>query len=489
MLVGAGDNGADGLLAGVRLRARGVAVDALLVGSRWYEPGLGALVAAGGRCIDATTSEGRARAGRVLGSADLVLDAVVGLRGRPGLSELVVDLLAQVGARTPVVAVDLPSGVDPESGETPAVHVRADVTVALGVVKPCLFLPPAAYAVGQLEVVDVGLGRFLPGEPVVRRLTTVSAGRLWPAPRLTDHKYTRGVLGMVAGSVTYPGAAVMACLGAVHAGVGIVKYVGPAEAAAQIIAARPEVEPRGGRVGAWVIGPGVFDDPAQDAAIEGVLDAGLPHVVDAGGLEACVRARAAGRRATPGDRVLLTPHAGELARLLALVGREVSREQVEAQPWRHAQLLARSIDATVLIKGPTTLVVPPSGPTYSQADGPAWLAAAGSGDVLAGIAGALIAAGLDAALVGALAAHVHGRAGHRASAGGPAAAADVAAAVPAVIAELLATRNPDPGATGRGRRGSGGGQETDALGQAPHVGAGTGPVAVEEFADHLADQR
>lgn len=207
---------------------------------------------------------------------------------------------------------------------------------------------------------------------------------------------------------------------------------------AQVIAARPEVEPRGGRVGAWMIGPGVADDPVQDTAIEDVLDSGLPHVVDAGALEACVRARIAGRRATPGDLVLLTPHAGELARLLGVIGHEVTRTQVEARPWHYTSLLARHIDATVLVKGPTTLVVSPGGATYSQADGPAWLAAAGSGDVLAGIAGTLMASGLDAVLVGALAAHVHGVAGYRASAGGPAAAADVADALPAVIAHLLA---------------------------------------------------
>jgi ADP-dependent NAD(P)H-hydrate dehydratase / NAD(P)H-hydrate epimerase len=164
-------------------------------------------------------------------------------------------------------------------------------------------------------------------------------------------------------------------------------------------------------------------------------------VWQAGALAACVRARAAGRRATPAERVLLTPHAGELARMLGLVGHPTSREQVEAAPWRSAHLLAERIEATVLLKGAVTLVVPPHGPTYSQADGTPWLASAGTGDVLSGIAGALLAAGLPAPLAGALAALVHGRAGRAAAGahgqtGGPLTAADVAHAVPDVVANL-----------------------------------------------------
>lgn len=149
------------------------------------------------------------------------------------------------------------------------------------------------------------------------------------------HKYTRGVLGVVAGSDTYPGAAVLAVAGAIRAGVGIVRYVGPRHVTTQVLTARPEAVPGVGRVQAWLLGSGVEDDPVQDQAIETALNSGLPCVVDAGALDACVRSRAAGSRAAPADSVLLTPHAGELARMLVMLGHSVSREDVESRPWKH----------------------------------------------------------------------------------------------------------------------------------------------------------
>ena len=251
LLVGQGDNGGDALLAGVRLRARGVGVDAVLLGPRWYAPGAETLLAVGGRLLP-VAGEGAAdavgpairlvEARAAVTRADLVVDGIVGLRGHPGLGDAALTLLAARRPGAPVVAVDLPSGVDPATGETPSAHVEADVTVTFGTLRACLLLPPAAHAAGRVEVVDVGLGALLEGAaPVVRRLTVAGAARLWPVPRLTDHKYSRGVLGVVAGSAAYPGAAVMACVGAVRAGAGVVKYVGPPEAAAHIIAARPEV--------------------------------------------------------------------------------------------------------------------------------------------------------------------------------------------------------------------------------------------------------
>ncbi len=161
-------------------------------------------------------------------------------------------------------------------------------------------------------------------------------------------------------------------------------------------------------------------------------------VVDAGGLDlldaAVLRARA--------DAVtLLTPHAGECARLLTRLGSEgeVSREQVQARPLAHARALAGLTGATVLLKGATTLVVPPGddATAWSQADAPAWLATAGAGDVLAGLLGTLLAAGLPADLAGALGALVHGVAADRANPGGPVRALAVAHGIPAAVAHLL----------------------------------------------------
>ena len=202
LLVGAGNNGGDALWAGQRLAARGARVDAVLTAGSAHPEGLAALLAAGGRAVDATAGAGAgAEACR---RADLVVDGLVGLGGSPGLREPAASLVAAVPATTPVVAVDLPSGVAPDTGETPAPHVTADVTVTFGAAKPCLLLPPAARAAGRVEVVDIGLGPHLadsaPCGPSVRRFTLADAAAAWPWPRATDDKYRRGVVGVVAGS-------------------------------------------------------------------------------------------------------------------------------------------------------------------------------------------------------------------------------------------------------------------------------------------------
>lgn len=437
LLVGTGKNGADALLAGAHLRSRGARVEALLVDGEAHRPGLSALSAAYGSTTDVRLDDARARSISTLAAADLVIDGIVGDRGVGGLRSPADELVAAIPADVPVVAVDLPSGVDPDTGEIHGPHVSADVTVTFGSFKPCLFLPPASHVVGRLELVDVGLAGELSAQPLVRRMTRVGVAARWPVPARTDHKYTRGVLGVIAGSDTYPGAAVLAALGAVRAGVGIVRYIGPPRVTDHVLMAVPESVPGMGRVQAWLLGSGVESDPDQDGAIGQALESGLPCVVDAGALEECVRRRTAGVRPIGADGVLLTPHAGELARMLGMRGHVVSRPDVEARPMHHALWLAREIDATVLLKGPTTLIASPSGWLFSQNDGPSWMATAGSGDVLAGIAGALMASGIGAMDAGAMSALVHGLAGTRASDGGPISAGKIAEATPATIADLL----------------------------------------------------
>lgn len=141
------------------------------------------------------------------------MDGIVGDRGSGGLRSPADELVAAIPTGVPVVAVDLPSGVDPDTGEVSGPHVRADVTVTFGSYKPCLFLPHASHVAGRLVFVDVGIGGEPPTQPFVRRLTRVGVAARWPVPARTDHKYTRGVLGVVAGSDTYPGAAVLVALG------------------------------------------------------------------------------------------------------------------------------------------------------------------------------------------------------------------------------------------------------------------------------------
>jgi len=267
----------------------------------------------------------------------------------------------------------------------------------------------------------------------------------WPVPDAGDDKYSRGTLGVVAGSEAYPGAAVLVVAGAARAGAGMVRYVGPRRAQDLVLAARPETIVHGSadaaetlpRARAWVVGPGVADYPEQDAAIGSVTASGLPMVVDAGALESVALSRAAGAREAGADRVLLTPHAGELIRTLGALRHDVTPADVEHDRAGHARLLAETARATVLLKGSVTLVASPGGAIVWLPEAPAWLATAGSGDVLAGIAGSLLAAGLPAADAGACAAWMHARAATLASAGGPITAMDVADNLPIAIGEIL----------------------------------------------------
>ena len=450
VLAGTGKNGGDALLAGAILAREGATVIAVLTGASAHERGLSLLRDAGGAVLGADDAGVAAAIAR----ADLILDGIVGLGASPGLREPAATLVEGIQGRTRVVSVDLPSGLAPDSATLDAPHVHATVTVTFTAPKPCLLLPPAALVVGRIVVAHVGIPvpEATPDAP--RRLTPEGAAALWPVPGTGDDKYTRGIVGIVAGSDRYPGAAILACSAAVRAGAGLVRYLGPRRVQDLVLAARPEVvaaDPFGDqsgapdgaslpRVDAWVIGPGVADEPDQAAAIAAVLASGVPVVIDAGAIEACVVARAAGTRPAAADRVLLTPHAGELARALAAVGLAPTAKDaalaIASDPAGQTRLLARTADATVLLKGAVTLVATPDGRLWSQADAPAWLATAGAGDILAGIAGMLLASGIAADRAGALAALIHGRAATLASGGGPLAALDVAEALPASIEAL-----------------------------------------------------
>ncbi|GGY74733.1 NAD(P)H-hydrate dehydratase [Streptomyces nitrosporeus] len=427
LLVGGGDNGGDTLYAGARLARRGAGVRALLAAPGKAHPGgLAELLAAGGAVIG--TPDG-------FGPVDLVVDGITGIGGRGGLRPDAERLVREATAgRAPVVAVDLPSGVEADTGQVLGPAVRADVTVTFGTYKPGLLIDPAAGHAGALRLVDIGLGSVLPARPCLEALQYEDVAALLPVPGTESDKYRRGVVGVAAGSRQYPGAAVLAVSGALHGGAGAVRYAGPGADA--VIARHPEtlVHPgrpaEAGRVQAWVVGPGLGNTPEAVEAVADVLAADVPVLVDADGLRlmdtGAVRARDAA--------TVLTPHAGEAAALLG-----VAREEVEAGRLAAVRELAARYDATVLLKGSTTLVAEPGGaPVRVNPTGTSWLATAGSGDVLSGLAGSLLAAGLaprDAASVGA---YLHGLAARRASAGAPVAARDVAARIPEVWRDVYA---------------------------------------------------
>ncbi|WP_454049653.1 bifunctional ADP-dependent NAD(P)H-hydrate dehydratase/NAD(P)H-hydrate epimerase [Cellulomonas sp. Marseille-Q8402] len=467
-LVGPGSNGGDALHAGAVLARRGVRVVAVCTTGSPHAEGLAALRRAGGRAVRALGPDDDARpdddalppvwlgdAVAEAYAADVVLDGLLGIGGRGavrGTAGLLVGLLADLlGAEDPaaatgtggplVVAVDLPSGIGVDDGALPDGPVLpAGLTVTFGAAKPGLLLPPATRTAGRVEVVDLGLP--LPERPAVARLQAADVAALWPVPGPADHKYSRGVLGVVAGTPAYPGAAVLTVSAAVLAGVGMVRYVGPSSVASSVLAARPEVVSGAGRVQAWLLGPGVDPAHAKQArrvtrALHAALADGLPAVLDAGALALAPRELA--------PWCVLTPHAGELATLLGRFGEDVDRAAVEAEPTRWARRAHEVTGATVLLKGSTTVVAGAGGAVYAQADAPGWLATAGSGDVLAGLLGALLAGRatdvLDdpplAAALAAAAALVHGRAAGVAVPDGPVAALEVARALPATVAGLL----------------------------------------------------
>lgn len=409
LLVGSGDNGGDGLLAGSMLARRGVRVEALLLSDHAHAAGLAALRAAGGL----TAREVRDLHPR----PDVVIDAIVGIGGRPGLRPAAVEALESF-AGVPVVAVDVPSGVDVDTGEVDGPHVTADLTVTFGTHKVAHLVDPAASACGALHAVDIGLD--LP-EPAVEALQPDDVRRLLPQPALHAHKYTRGVVGVRAGSSTYPGAALLAVAGANTGLAGMVRYVGSEAVASRVREAHPEVVGEG-RVQAWVVGPGGGDDAAAMLA-EARAD-GVPLVVDADAL-----AHVDGT--LPG--CVLTPHAGELAGMLG-----VAREEIEARPLTHVREAAARFGCVVLLKGHRTLVASPDRLVRATSTGTPWLATAGAGDVLAGLVGSLLAAGLPAFDAASVGAWMHGAAGTRASRGGPLTATTLAASIPLLMRDLLA---------------------------------------------------
>lgn len=407
LLVGSGDNGGDALYAGAMLARRGALVEAWLLSATVHEAGLAALRAAGGR----TGTPGPR-------DVDVVVDGIVGIGGRPGLRPAAVDALAAV-AGVPLVAVDTPSGVDVDTGAVDGPHVTADVTVTFGTHKACHLLDPAALACGSVDLVDIGLDPYLP-PAAIEALQSADVAALLPRPAPEAHKYTRGVVGIRAGSATYPGAGLLSVAGAACGLAGMVRYDGDAAVLDLVRAQHPEVVGPG-RVQAWVVGSG--SDAAAEAALRDAVADGVPVVVDADALAFADLAH--------GRPAVLTPHAGELSRML-----DLDREVIEAQPLAHARTAAARYDAVVLLKGRHTVVAHPDGRVRVTTTGTPWLATAGAGDVLGGVVGALLAGGLepfDAASVGSW---VHGAAATLAAQHGPIVAGDVAAAVPALLATL-----------------------------------------------------
>jgi hydroxyethylthiazole kinase-like uncharacterized protein yjeF len=416
VLAGKGNNGGDATIAGTQLARRGARVDVV-------------------HTTDAVNPDD---VQPLLDRADLVIDGMVGIGGSGGLrtsAATVAELLGHIDAL--IVAVDVPSGVDASTGEVAGIAVRADVTVTFGALKTGLLVAPGAEYAGTVEVVDIGLS--LPAAAVTV-LDAGDVGAMVPSPTGETDKYRRGVVGIVAGSDQYTGAAVLAVGGALRAGPGMVRFAGTPHPAEVVRQSWPEavvtvVAPgdgdavlAAGRVQAWVVGSGLGTDDDAAALVRSVLTTDVPVLLDADAITVVaehsdwLKARSA--------PTVLTPHAGEFARLT-----KTERGEVEARRLALARSAARELGVTVLLKGSTTIVADPDGAVrINTADTP-YLATAGSGDVLSGICGALLAGGLSALDAASAGAFLHGMAGLLATGvpAAPVSALDLVTYLPAAI--------------------------------------------------------
>lgn len=434
LLVGAGNNGGDALWAGVVLRERGASVTAVLLDpDRAHAEGLTALRRVHGRVIEISHGAAGEEAVAEMSHAELVIDGIVGLSGRGPLRVPAESLVRST--RAPILAVDLPSGVDPDTGAVDGPAVSAEVTVTFACRKPAHVLSPGAQRCGEVVVVDIGLDPELP-TPDVQVLDDHEVGAMWPIPRPSDDKYSQGVVGLAAGSAVYPGAAVLAAGAAVHASSGLVRYAG---VSAEAVRARyPEIVTTGtvedaGQVQAWAVGPGLGTGHAGAATLRGVLEAGVPVCVDADGLNLLANQPDLWDARDPDIPLVLTPHDREFARL---TGHEPGEDRIAA-----VRAAAKRLTAVVLLKGHSTIIAAPDGRVLvNRADG-AWAATAGSGDVLTGIIGALLAAGLDPLAAAGAAARAHSVAASHAAHSGdpigvPVGASAIVAAIPSAVRAL-----------------------------------------------------
>jgi hydroxyethylthiazole kinase-like uncharacterized protein yjeF len=318
-----------------------------------------------------------------------------------------------------------------DTGDVPGAAVAADVTVTFGCLKPALVLGPAAALAGVVELVDIGVAAVLRADPAVRVPERADIAGWLPPLTAAAEKYNRGVVGVATGSAEYPGAAVLSVAGALAGPTGMVRYAGGA--ADHVLRHHPSVIAServagSGRVQAWVCGSGLGTGERARTELRAVLATSVPVVLDADAVTLLVDGSFATdlRRDAP---IVITPHDREFARL---AGEAPDTDRADA-----ALRLAARLNGVVLLKGDRTIVATPSGAVWANPTGTPALATGGSGDVLAGLLGSLLAAGLAPDRAAVAAAYLHGLAGREAARSGPVTAPDVAAALRPVLAGLL----------------------------------------------------
>lgn len=359
---------------------------------------------------------------------DVIVDAVFGAGlDRPVSGDVAALIERARQAGTPVIAVDLPSGVSGRTGEPTGACFQAVHTVTFAALKPGHLLMPGRALCGQLHLCDIGIPERLivSDDPVWKNHPGLYNAAL-PALAAGAHKYGRGHLGVFCGPLASTGAARLSAMAGLKSGAGLVTLVSR-PSATMVLAShltaimqrmiRDEAELQAWlsdkRLSAFVIGPGFGDQAMAGSYVELLAATGRPVVLDADGLSAYAGAPAKLAALFEGDtRLVMTPHEGEFRRLFGNLADDPTLSKID-----RARIAAQHHNAVMVYKGPDTVIAAPDGRAAVNADAPAWLATAGSGDVLAGIIGGLLAQGMppfEAACAGVA---LHGDAANRAGKG------------------------------------------------------------------------
>ncbi len=461
IVCGKGNNGGDGLVVlrvltnmGYRARAWVLAELEDLTGGAIHN--LQAALKLGLNVETVSSEEAWDQAVADVRRCDVHVDAILGTglsQAARGLAARVIEDLSEMPAFT--VAVDVPSGLSSDTGSIPGPAVSADLTVALAAPKVCHFVPPACDQCGVVDVAEIGIPpELLRGlAPRIETIEPSALTPLLPGRRAGDHKGRFGHLLVVAGSVGKTGAALMTAEAALRAGAGLVTVATSESAVAMIAGAIPELmwkplpETGSGAIAsqaleplkkaiaardALAIGPGLGLEQETVEVVRRLLrEASVPTVIDADGLSALGGSRDA---VATKPRLALTPHPGEAGRLLGLSAAEVQRDRVSA-----ARRLSAETRGHVLLKGHRSLVADPEGNLQINLTGNPGMATAGSGDVLTGIVGGLLAQGVSTGDALRLAVHLHGRAADLAAeetTQTALVATDITAALPEALREL-----------------------------------------------------
>lgn len=395
-LIGPGNNGGDGLYALAQLQQQGISTLALQYADQVHTEAADAYQKAGGTLTDFADGQDE-----LLG-ASLIIDALYGLGYRAGSP------LPPVPAQSYVLACDVPSGLNPETGVAEDNVLRADRTVTFGAMKSGLLTIDAPLVTGEISVADLDFD-FSSVSPETQMVDEAAAVELLNQHRswrdAGRHKYQRGVLGLIAGSDLYPGAAQLTAKAAVNCGIGLLRTHVPESIQPLLAVSVPESVPlddqqikealsssrrhlhgKGAKISAWAIGPGLDGRTPPTGVIAEVFASRQPAVIDASGLEVVPTGPSEQPR-------VLTPHSKELRMLLNRAGVKVTPDEIAQDPIRWTRWAALAYNAVVLLKGPTNYIVAPNGSSLVVTHSSPQLATAGSGDVLTGILGYLLSDG------------------------------------------------------------------------------------------------